>query len=628
MSEKTQDRKNRNPWTWIPTLYFAQGIPYVVVMTVAVIMYKRLGISNTDIALYTSWLYLPWVLKPFWSPFVDLMKTKRWWITTMQLLVGAGLAGVAFTLPLPFFFQATLSILWLMAFSSATHDIAADGFYMLALDSSQQSFFVGIRSSFYRLAMVAGQGLLIIVAGALESHTGLKPLQFSVESSQSTSSQIVFPTSNFEIPQSDEMTFIAFPSTMVLNIQNISTDSASKIKAFAKAENLKNGFIIDEKAGKQNAGKEESSWWASNISGPLGNFLKNTFGEEKIKKEELTNKAGNMGIIAVRLNKQPKQGEKLILNSQMIKGDKSIFMAMGEQLSFTSENWDKPAYIAIQLDYKLKDVVKSQFRGTSGNLRLAWSITFFILAGFFIAIFIYHRFILPRPSSDKTTTTNGAKDILKEFGLTFVSFFSKKGIGLTIVFLLLYRLGEAMLVKMVSPFLLDGREIGGLGLTTGEVGLVYGTVGILSLTLGGIFGGIMASRKGLKTMIWPMALSITFPHLTFLYLAWALPENFILINLGVAVEQFGYGFGFTAYMLYMIYFSDGKNKTAHYAICTGFMALGMMLPGMIAGWLQELLGYKNFFIFIMICAIPTLLIIPFMKIDSGFGIKKKKETSN
>jgi PAT family beta-lactamase induction signal transducer AmpG len=420
--------ESKSPWSWIPTLYFAEGIPYVVAMTVAVIMYKRLGISNTDIALYTSWLYLPWVIKPFWSPFVDIIKTKRWWIVTMQLLIGAGLAGVAFLIPMPFFFQATLAVFWLIAFSSATHDIAADGFYMLALDSSEQSFFVGIRSTFYRLAMISGQGLLIIVAGALEHYTG--------------------------------------------------------------------------------------------------------------------------------------------------------------------------------------------------NLRLSWSITFFILAGLFLLFFIYHRFILPCPDSDEIKAGGAPKEIFREFGMTFASFFRKKGIVLAIVFMLLYRLGEAMLVKMASPFLLDAREVGGLGLSTEQVGVVYGTVGIIALTLGGIVGGIAASRRGLKYWIWPMALSITLPHLAYVYLSWALPTSFVLINIAVAIEQFGYGFGFTAYMLYMIYFADGEHKTAHYAICTGFMALGMMLPGMIAGWLQTVFGYQHFFIWIMVCAIPTLAVIPFLKIDKDYGIKK------
>lgn len=420
--------KTRSPWTWVPTLYFAEGLPYVMVMTVSVIMYKRFGLSNTDIALYTSWLYLPWVIKPFWSPFVDILKTKRWWIIAMQLLIGGGLAGVALTLPTPFYLQASLAFFWLLAFSSATHDIAADGFYMLALDDSQQSFFVGIRSTFYRLAMITGQGLLIILAGFLEKSTGKIPL--------------------------------------------------------------------------------------------------------------------------------------------------------------------------------------------------SWSITFLVLSGLFIAFFVYHNFILPYPASDVERKGQTPRKILVEFGNTFTSFFSKKGIILAIAFMFLYRLAEAMLVKLASPFLLDSRETGGLALSTQEVGLVYGTVGVIALTIGGIIGGIVASQKGLKFWLWPMALAITLPNVAYVFLSMTQPDNIWWVNMAVAIEQFGYGFGFTAYMLYLIYFSDGEHKTAHYSICTGFMALGMMLPGMAAGWIQEQLGYQNFFIFIMICTIPTLLLVPFMKIDPEFGKKK------
>lgn len=616
-------KKQSSPWSWIPTLYFAEGMPYVVAMTVAVIMYKRLGISNTDIALYTSWLYLPWVIKPFWSPFVDIIKTKRWWIITMQLLIGAGLAGVAFLIPMPFFFQATLAVLWLIAFSSATHDIAADGFYMLALDSSEQSFFVGIRSTFYRLAMITGQGILIIIAGSLESFTGLEPMQFTAQSSNTTQTTVVLQPQHFTVPESDKMTFVAFPSNLVLNTNNIPVDSLSKIKAFAMQENQKNGFITNEENSSAKKSTLNESWWTKNISSPFGSFIKNTFGQKNKITVAGNGKTGNAGIVAVQLTKQPEPGKTVVLNSSFAKGDKSISMVAGERFVFTSENWNKPAYMVVQLDYKLKDQIKSEFKGISGNIRLAWSITFFILAGFFVLIFVYHRFILPRPDSDFPTDTQTAGDVLREFGHTFASFFQKPGVGLAITFMLLYRLGEAMLVKMASPFLLDAREIGGLGLTTGQVGLVYGTVGVISLTLGGIVGGIAASRKGLKYWIWPMALCITFPHLAYLYLSWFTPENMILVNIAVGVEQFGYGFGFTAYMLYMIYFADGEHKTAHYAICTGFMALGMMLPGMIAGWLQEMLGYNHFFIWVMICAIPTLALIPFIKIDKEYGIKKK-----
>lgn len=418
-----------SPWSWIPTLYFAEALPYVAVMTISVIMYKRLGISNTDIALYTSWLYLPWVIKPFWSPFVDLLKTKRWWVITMQFLIGAGLAGVAFTLPMDHFFQLSLAIFWLVAFSSATHDIAADGFYMLALDPHEQAFYVGIRSTFYRIATIAGQGLLVMMAGLLETITG--------------------------------------------------------------------------------------------------------------------------------------------------------------------------------------------------KITLAWSITFLVMAGLFIGLCLYHKYILPVPASDKPAVSVTASTILKEFFATFASFFRKKQAVIAILFMLLYRFPEAQLVKLVTPFLIDPREVGGIGLTTSELGLVYGTIGIIGLTLGGILGGVVASYGGLKKWLWPMALAITLPDLVFIYLSNALPEGLLVINICVFIEQFGYGFGFTAYMLYMIYYSEGEHKTAHYAICTAFMALGMMLPGMVAGWLQEQLGYANFFWWVMGCCLITLAVTAFLKIDPAFGRKDR-----
>lgn len=421
---------SRNPWTWIPSLYFAEGLPYVFVMTVSVIMYKRLEISNTEIALYTSWLYLPWVLKPLWSPIVDVLKTKRYWIVTMQLVVGAALAGIAFTLPASNFFQYTIAFFWLLAFSSATHDIAADGFYMLGLSTHDQAFFVGIRNTFYRFAMLAGQGPLVILAGQMEN--------------------------------------------------------------------------------------------------------------------------------------------------------------------------------------------------ISDNTQWAWSVTFFVFAALFIAFFIWHFFILPHPKTDVKRETKSFKQVFADFGETFISFFKKEGIIMSIAFILIFRLGEAQLVKLASPFLLDSAEAGGLGLTTSNIGFVYGTAGMIALTIGGILGGIVVSRNGLKKWMLPMVFAMNLPNLVYVFLSFVQPQNLWIVTSSVVIEQFGYGFGFTAFMLYMIYISDGEHKTAHYALCTGFMALGMMLPGMISGWIQEMIGYKYFFIWVMICTIPGFVIINYLKYDPKFGMKEKK----
>ncbi len=429
---KTERMRNkattRNPWAWIPTLYFAEGLPYVVVMTVSVIMYKRLDISNTDIALYTSWLYLPWVIKPLWSPVVDILRTKRFWIVIMQLAVGSSLAGVAFTLPGGRFFQYTLAFFWLLAFSSATHDIAADGFYMLGLSKHHQAFFVGIRNTFYRIAMLTGQGLIVILAGQMETITG--------------------------------------------------------------------------------------------------------------------------------------------------------------------------------------------------NIQLAWSITFFVLGGLFILFFIWHSLILPHPSDDIKRSAGSVKKVFRDFMATFVSFFRKDGIVLSLVFILIFRFGEAQLVKLAPPFLLDPIEEGGLGLSTSMYGFAYGTCGPIALTLGGILGGIVISRSGLKKWMFPMVFAMNLPNLVYVFLSYVQPHSIGIIAASVVVEQFGYGFGFTAFMLYLIYISEGEHKTAHYALCTGFMALGMMLPGMVSGWIQEHIGYAHFFIWVMISTIPGFIVINYLKYDPKFGTRE------
>ena len=417
------------PWAWVPTLYFAEGLPYVAVMTISLIMYKRLGLSNTDITLYTSWLYLPWVIKPLWSPFIDIIKTKRWWIVTMQLLIGAALGGVAFTSPGPYWLQGSLAFFWLMAFSSATHDIAADGFYMLGLDQHKQAYFVGIRSTFYRIATIVGQGLLVMLAGNLEVLTR--------------------------------------------------------------------------------------------------------------------------------------------------------------------------------------------------NIKFSWSLMFYGMAGLFIAFWLYHHYVLPRPSEDKGIEKMSSQQIIQEFWITLKTFVQKPQVWAGICFMLFYRMPEGLLAKVSALFLIDSQHNGGLGLSPAEYGLVQGTVGVIGLTLGGILGGIVASRDGLKRWLWPMVMAITLPDLVYVYLAYTLPESLIIVNVCVFIEQFGYGFGFSAYMLYLIYYSQGEHKTAHYALCTAFMALSMMIPGLFAGALQESVGYPVFFLIVIAACSLTYIVTALLKIDPEFGKKKQ-----
>jgi len=591
----------RNPWSWVPTLYYAEGIPYVVVMLVSVIMYKRMGISNADIAFYTSLLYLPWVLKPLWSPFVDIFRTKRLWIVVMQLIVGVGLAGVAFMIPLPNFLQYTLAFFLLLAFSSATHDIAADGFYMLGLSEHEQAFFVGIRSTFYRLAMITGQGLLIILAGYFEIHSGLPPATIEITAKPNLKIEQLIVDHSFEnFSFDDQMKVVANVDSINLSTDRRTKAEADSIVSIIQTKNIKNDFY--------------------NANGKKPKLPKLVTKPEDYKKF-----VGNITIVSFILSSKPKDDKDYVVNFDRDGGDKSISILEGTRFVFTKTNWNKPAYAVLQIDPKLKAKTSTSFKAISGDIPWAWSITFLILTGLFVVFFLYHTFILPYPASDKAAVKDGSRSVGKDFIRTFSLFFKKKEILITISFLLIYRFGEAQLVKLASPFLLDPREVGGLGLTTGEVGFIYGTVGIIALTLGGILGGFLASRNGLKKWIWWMFAAINIPHVLYIYLAFAQPENFVIINLCVAGEQFGYGFGFTAYMLYMIYISEGEFKTSHFAICTGFMALSMMIPGIFAGMIQEALGYPNFFVWILFTMIPGFFVTKMLSIKPEFGKKKIEE---
>ena len=440
MGRMTSNGTRVSPWRWIPTLYIAEGLPYFAVNTLTVLMYTNMGVGLKEMAFFTGWLYLPWVIKPFWSPFVDLIKTKRYWTIAMQIVMAVTMALVGLLLPTSGFFATTLICFWVMAFCSATHDIAADGYYMLELEEHEQAAYVGVRSTFYRIASVIGQGGLVILAGALE-------------------------------------------------------ESCSTIAT-------------------------------------------------------------------------------------------------------------------------------------------AWSYTFYLLSIFFVCIYLYHLLWgMPQPKRDQPRQGVTAGTIIRDFCMTFVTFFRKPYIWSAMAFMLLYRLPEAMCVKLLQPFLKASIAEGGLGLSTAEIGFVNGTVGVIALLAGGIVGGIAISRGGLKRWLMPMALSLALPCGVYCWLAMSQTDNFMLICSAIAIEQFGYGFGFSAFMLYLIYFSRGESRTSHYAFCTAFMALGMMLPGMAAGWIHEQLsqinlfggvgpqGYINFFWWVMVCCMATIVVSMIVKIDPKFGIK-------
>lgn len=423
--------KKTSPWAWIPTLYFAEGLPNVIVTSLAAVMYMQLGLSDTEIGLYTGWLALPWVVKPLWSPFIDLLKTKRWWILTMQLLIGASLAGIAFTLPTAMWFQLTMFFFFVMAFASATHDISADGFYMIELDEHTQTMMVGIRNTFYRLAVIFGNGILVSLAGVL---------------------QVMF----------------------------------------------------------------------------------------------------------------------------------------------------------------------------RNRIAYTWSLIFYGLTGIFIAIWLWHGLKLPRPDGDKQTESSFSeiKNELKNFLVTFVTKFPLKQTIAVFLFLLFYRFPEALLNTMTKTFLMRPNSSGGLGLSPQEYGFANGTVGLIGLMLGGIIGGILVSRDGMKKWLWPMVCAITLPDLVYVFLSYTLNSDIIVVSVCLFIEQFGYGLGFTVLTLYMLFYSQGAYKTSHYSICTGISYLGLMLPGMVSGYIKDVVGYRMFFILVMACCVITFAVTAVLRIDDDFGKKK------
>ncbi len=616
-----RDSSNQSGWSWIPTLYFTEGIPYVVVMSVSVIMYKRLGISNAELALYTSWLYLPWVIKPIWSPILELFKTKRFWVVAMQLLIGAGFAGVAFTIPTSSFFQYTLAFFWLAAFSSATHDIAADGFYMMGLNQQQQSFFVGIRSFFYRLAMITGQGLLVVLAGYLEANSGLPPLELEVHVRKSAQEEIFLPFKDEINPHSQEdldvplmlqlsskVVFIPLGKSLN-NREDIEADVEKSIKW-----NYDQGFSSREE--QVQLSQTRKSWWQTHVSIPLGQWLSKRFGPKTIN--NVVTEEGHIKIVELRLSRKLLTDQPIVVNIYPKSRNPSIRLLSSNRFTFNRQNQNHIAKLVFQADPKLEKATEVTFQLNSGDVPFAWRIVFLVIAAFLIMIGIFHAFILPRPVEDQPSDIPLPK-VGNNFLMTFQSFFSKPHIGISIAFLLFYRFSEAQLVKLSTPFLLDTPEVGGLGLSTASVGFVYGTVGVLALILGGILGGVFVSRHGLRFWLWPMLVAINLPNGIYVFLAYFQPENLAVISTCIGIEQFGYGFGFTAYMMYMIYISQGSFKTAHYAMCTGFMALGMMIPGMFSGWLQEHIGYQHFFIWIVLSIIPSFLIAAFVHIDKNFG---------
>lgn len=430
MNNMTNDKKGLNMsdskkgYWWVPSLYLGEALPFSAVMLISVIMFKEFGLSDTQITLYTGWLGLPWVIKPLWSPLIDNLKTKRWWILTMQFTMGVALALVALTLPTPLWLQGSLALFMLIAFASATHDISADGFYIIGLPPRDQELYVGVRNTFYRIGMVVGQGGLVVLGGWLHNSAGM-------------------------------------------------------------------------------------------------------------------------------------------------------------------------------------------------STQTSWGAVFIIIGALMALLAIYHRFALPHVETSRHEQFR-LDEQAHEFWLTLKVFGTKPHLITALLFILLFRLPEGLLTKIVPLFLLRSTEEGGLALSNEHFGIIYGTLGVIGLLLGGIIGGWAVSRWGLKRCLWPLVLCITLPDIVYVYLSYYPTDSLWLIGTCVCIEQLGYGLGFAAYTLYLVTFSRGERSTAVFSICTAGQYLGgVMLPGIVSGFISDSTGYPTFFLIVMALCLVTFAVTAMVKIEDN-----------
>jgi PAT family beta-lactamase induction signal transducer AmpG len=531
----------------------------------------------------------------------------------MQLLIALCLAVAALSLPSAAWLRYLLAAYAFVAMASATHDIAADGLYMLSLSSHQQAWFSGIRNTAYRLAMIFANGVLVVLAGTLESSTGLPTVPVQVTAADKEAAPVTFNPSELQPIQIGERSPGAEAVRIGLSLRGRSASEAKElIEKQVRQWNTERGFYP---APPPPAAPGEM--------GRLETWIKNTFGPRKAL--TAPNKTGDLALLVLQLSESARTGDKQVVQVGLSRGDSAFKVVEGERFELTPTNWDEPFISVIQVEASLQRPSSARFEVRTGNISLAWMVTLLVAAALFAVLCAYHYVVLPRPRGD--VPSQRASNRLENFLLPIVTFFNKPKILALLAFLLLYRLPEAQLTKLAAPFLVDSRDKGGLALTTNEYGLVHGTVGVVMLLCGGILGGIVASKHGLKRWLWPMALAIHLPNAAFLLMAYLQPESRALITCAVGVEQFGYGFGFTAYMLYCLYIARGEHQTVHYALCTGLMALGMMIPGMWSGWLQKLVGYEHFFLWIMLCTIPSFATVVFIPLDPRFGKKETEEAA-
>lgn len=430
-------RKKHNPISWVPTVYFAMGLPFVVLNMVSVLMFKGLGIGDAQIALWTSLIMLPWTLKFLWSPFLEMFRTKKFFVVMTQMITGAGFALVALALQLPFFFAVCIGLMAIIAFSGATHDVATDGVYMSELNKQEQAKYIGWQGAFYNIAKIVASGGLVWLAGALLKHFG-------------------------GVPGATE---------------------------------------------------------------------------------------------------------------------------------------------AVRYEATLH----------------AWMVVMLILGGVMILLSLYHIRMLPSGGAAATGATS-TRETLDKLLEVIRDFFKKKHIWYYIAFIILYRLAEGFVMKIVPLFLKAERSMGGLGLDEQQIGLYYGTYGAAAFVLGSLLAGYYISHRGLSKTLFSLCCIFNLPFVAYTLLAIYQPESGMLIGGAIVLEYFGYGFGFVGLSLFMMQqVAPGKHQMAHYAFASGIMNLGVMLPGSISGYVSDWLGYEVFFIFTLFATIPAFLItyfVPFTYADT------------
>lgn len=554
--------KRRSPWCWVPSLYFAEGVAYMIVNTVSIIIFKQMGMDNAWVAAYSSFLNFPWILKPLWTPLLDIYGTKRRWVLLTQFLMAAAFVLAAFAMPLPFAVSCILALFLITAFCSATHDAAADGIYIVELEPHKQAFFTGVRSTAYRLAMITAQGGVVMLAGIVQQSTSLQGMNFSLNVRDAVVQPVAAGNDYFSV---DIGGFAA---------------AAPKDDAQARGEALK----------------------------AFAGRLKEYQAAPSVEKLAAINPPPGIGLARINFNKPLAEGESRQLSVVRTSRESDFSIANAERLVFTEDNRALPKVAAVYPGANLSDGSLAGFRVDSGNFVMAWMVALGAVGALYFVLSFWHLFFLPVEPVRKACHMPPA-EIYREFGQAFGTFFSKKAIVPALIFILFYRFAESQLLKVGSAFIIDPLATGGLGLSNSEYGMVYGVVGVCSLVGGGLLGGWALSKHGLRFWMLPMALALNIPDAVYLYMSHFQPSELWPVYVSIAIEQFGYGFGFASFMLFMVWFADdsGKYATSHFAIMTGLTALGTMLPGAASGWIQQVPCQKSYVLFFVWVLAATLV---------------------